>query len=59
MTRPTQTHVWVLFKTDPPDGIILCGTVYERSDADHWSRGSPKKGAILLPLGGLAEGEEW
>lgn len=51
--------VWVLFRTDGKGGVVLCGTAYLRSDADRWSDSGEARGAILVPLDGLADGETW
>lgn len=60
MTEPTD--VWVLFRTDGEGAedevaVVICGTVYMRSSADAWCESGEAKGAIRVPLGGLAEGE--
>lgn len=52
-----NSHIWVLFRTDGEgaegeSGVVLCGTAYSRNSGR-------AKGAIPLPLDGLAEGEEW
>lgn len=60
MPKPTQTDIWVLFRTDGSgNGVVLCGTVFSREEANKWSYSGETNGAILLPLGGLAEGEDY
>lgn len=57
--------VWVLYRVaeafdgDEDRQVIICGTVFLRSDANRWSDGHPDKGAICVPLDGLAKGEVW
>lgn len=58
------TDIWVLFRTDGEGaedevGVVLCGTVYKQSDAHRWSDSGKAKGAIKVPLNGLARGETW
>lgn len=48
--------IWVLFDTTSGD-VVLCGTTLARKGAVKWSNSRDKRGAVLLPLGGLADGE--
>lgn len=64
MARPDPTdegNIWVLYRTEGEggSGVIICGTAYTRAEAEHWGRNSRLKGAIRVPLGGLANGETY
>lgn len=60
MTSFKHAYVWVLFRTGDEDGsVVLCGTAYTWDEAGQWSDSGETRGAIRLPLNGMAEGEEW
>jgi hypothetical protein len=57
MTNQSPVEIFVLFEAEPPTDVRFCGTTYSLYTALEWSDSKPERGAVLLPVDSLCEGE--
>jgi hypothetical protein len=57
MTDISISDIFVLFEVEPPSDVRMCGTAYTLAKALEWSESKPERGACLLPVDSLCEGE--